>query len=210
MGKEIKGTGVDQEQKEKLNGRKIAYRFSDDPEGNFRIASISPLASDEINLFIRRELQRVDDQIKEKQDTIASISGKKRHGHHKSERQKSDDRRSSEGDINSLKAKKLALKGETNSPIILVRKDDEITGSSLSISHKESHWWSFVKDRSEILKLPPEDLKILTKAYFLRYDIRYGQPEVKSEYMRFISEMKDEDKDRLGNYLGEITRHLGS
>lgn len=210
MNKEIERTGAEEEKKEKLNGRKIAYRFSDDQEGDFKIALLSPTASDEINIFVREELQRIDESIKELSQKISEASSKKRHGQRPSVRRVGENRENWEGMKNDLFAKKMVLSGEANSPIVLVKKDDEITGSNLGLSHKESNWWSFIKDRQNILKLPSEDFDVVIKAYFLRYDIKFGDQEAKKEYYDLLSTLSEEDRERLTPLLGEITKHLAS
>jgi len=196
------------EEQENLNGRRIVYRFSDEEEGRFKTADIKNTASDEINRFVRKELLNIEETIKKRRKTAVEASSKKRHGQLPSRSKVSQQREELNTEINQLHTKKQILTGKTDSPIVFVKKDDEITGSSLSLTHKEASWWSFLKENREIFQLPTEDREILTRAYFLRYDMRSNDPQAKRKYYELIEGLRDRDDETTIGYLAKITKKL--
>lgn len=210
MEREKGRTGTGREQ-ENLNGRIIAYRFSDEEEGNFKTAQIKRGSNDEVSRYVFRELERIESDIKTKVDKMVSVSSEKKHGESRPKREVTQIRESLTGEINKLQEKEKVLKGEADTPIVFVREGDEITGSNLSLSQKEAHWWSFVRENPEILKFDAEERKILTRAYFLRYDIRARVPSAKEDYFDLLGELRERDtNEKIFEYMAQITKKFAN
>lgn len=200
----------DQEARENLNGRRIVYRFSDEDEGRFRIVQIKSGTKDKVSRFVFHELEGLEKDIKRKRREKVEASQKKKHGQSLSKREVTDIRKNKLREIRTLEQKKQILSGQVEQPIVFTREEDEITGSDLSLTHRESHWWSYIKEKPELMKLDTEDYGLLTRSYFIRYDLKFN-PSHKSQLDKDWDEVRKllrEEKEHLVSYVVDIVSHL--
>jgi hypothetical protein len=107
-------------------------------------------------------------------------------------------------------ARKLKiLEGREIHPIVLEKDNDEITGSNLSLSPREAHWWSYLKQNPDLFELPSEDFQFTTRAYFARFDIKSNSEGAKERYYGLLKELRDE-REHLTDIVADITKHLTS
>lgn len=212
MEREKPRQAANQEKKENLNGHRVVYRFSDDAEGEFKVTRIKQQGEDPITSYVLQEIREIESDIKKKRQEKFDVSKKTKHGGKRlSKKRVSEIREAKEKEIEVLEVKRRILSGEEQSPVVFVRKGDEITDSNLSLSQRESHLWSYVKDKPELLKLDPEDYELVTKAYFIRYGLRFD-PSRKSQYDEewdeVRKELRKEENDHLTPYIVDIVSHL--
>lgn len=221
MEREIVRRITGDESERNLNGtRVLVYRYEDDPEGYLRFALVKRFSEDDINVFVRREIdatrERIEDLEEGKRD-----ADKDRHSRPPAKSTIAQRRKDMERLLGPLREKLKVLEGEVVYPIVITREEDEITGSNLSLSRRESSWWSYIKDKREILELDPEDIQFLLKAFLVRYNLKV-EPSRKTELSKEWDEIREglserrkkiekgklSEKRDLTPYVVDITNHL--